>query len=149
MYEPNPPQYPPALIEVLAVWGWSVEHGGIPLDYAATVVADHECYTDPSSTGVEDATAEERHVWAAEDLSDWENVVARMAWPGNDAVDRERWDQPGDWEMREYLLKRLGITASCENTDRLLLRHCDEQIAACERELADQPADTNATDEGN
>lgn len=144
VYYPNPPHEPPALIEALAVWGWAVEHGGIPLTYAAEILADHASYVEHS--GVPDPTEEERRVWAAEDLTDWENVVARMYWPGDDAVDKERWDQPGDWEMREYLLRRLGLDDSHESTARLLLRHCDEQIAECERRLADQP-DTR-TDEG-
>jgi hypothetical protein len=35
---PDPrPCDPPPLIEALAVWGWAVEHGGVPLSYAARV----------------------------------------------------------------------------------------------------------------
>ena len=139
MYHPNPPSDPPALIEALAVWGWAVEHGGIPLDYAAAVLADHASYVEYS--GVPDPTEFERRTWAAEDLTDWENVVARMAWPGDEAVDEERWDDAPDWRMREFLLRRLGLTDSYESTDRLLLRHCDEQIAECNRLLSEQ--DTN------
>lgn len=146
VFHPNPPDEPPALIEVLAVWGWAVEHGGIPLAYAAEIVAEHSCYSNPASTGVDDATTAERRAWATEDLAAWEDVVARMAWPGDEAVDRERWDLPGDWEMREYLLRLLGLPDSAESTDRLLLRHCDEQIAKCERQLTDQPH--TRTDEG-
>jgi len=41
--------------------------------------------------------------------------------------------------MRDYLLRRLGLTDSCESTDRLLLRHCDEQVADCERPLDEEP----------
>ncbi|MFJ9412487.1 hypothetical protein [Streptomyces sp. NPDC101393] len=145
VFHPNPPDEPPALMEALAVWGWAVQHGGIPLEYAAAVLADHNCYVKHS--GVPDPTDSERWIWAAEDLADWETVVARMAWPGDDAVDKERWDQPGDWAMREFLLRRLRLPGSHESTDRLLLRHCDEQIAECKRRLADQP-DTR-TDEGN
>ena len=146
MYHPNPSSDPPALIEALAVWGWAVQHGGIPLDYAAAVLAEHACYVEHS--GVPDPTEFERRTWAAEDLADWENVVVRMSWPGDDAVDEERWDQPGDWRMREYLLPGLGLPDSHDTTDRLLLRHCHEQIAECERRMADQH-DTRTHDEGN
>ena len=86
-----------------------------------------------------------RRAWAAEDLADWEDVVVRMDWPGDDAVDAERWDQPGDWWIRAYLLERLGLPDSCEPTDRLVLRHCAEQIAACERQAAE---DDRTADEG-
>ncbi|MGK5544042.1 hypothetical protein ACSNOH_04800 [Streptomyces sp. URMC 127] len=58
---------------------------------------------------------------------------------GDQAVDEERWDQPGDWRIREYLLHRLRVPESHESTDRLLLRHRDEQIGACERQLTEQP----------
>ncbi|GHE51480.1 hypothetical protein [Streptomyces capitiformicae] len=140
MYTPNPRNHPPALIETLAVWGWAVAHGGIPLAYAAEIVADHSCYRQ--RTDIPDPTEFERRTWAAEDLTDWENILVRMAWPGDEAVDEERWDQPGDWRMREYLLNSLGLPDSCESTDRLLLRHCDERIAECERKIAEQSGTT-------
>ncbi|MFI1569057.1 hypothetical protein ACH4ZX_39635 [Streptomyces sp. NPDC020490] len=66
--------------------------------------------------------------WAAEDLIDWETAVVRMAWPGDDAVNEERWDAPADWRMREYLLRRLALADSHEATEDLLLCHCAEQI---------------------
>jgi hypothetical protein len=144
VFHPNPNSHPPALIESLAVWGWAVGHGRIPLAYAAGVLAEHSCYLRDS--GVPDPTGDERRTWAAEDLARWEDVVAEMAWPGDAAVDEERWDQPGDWRLREFLLRRLDVPDSPETTHQLLLRHCHEQIAECERLRADQP-DTH-TDEG-
>ncbi|WP_439681697.1 hypothetical protein [Embleya sp. MST-111070] len=60
--------------------GWAVEHGGVPLEYAADVLADHPVYVEDS--GVPDATETERWTWAAEDLADWEGIVVRMEWPG-------------------------------------------------------------------
>ncbi|MFF3617485.1 hypothetical protein [Streptomyces sp. NPDC002580] len=144
MHHPKPSD-PPPLIEALAVWGRAVQHGGIPLDYAAAVLADHPSYVEHS--GVPYPTDFERRTWAAEDLTDWENVVVHMDWPGDDAVDKERWDLPVDWEMRAYLLHRLGLTDSREATDRLLLRHCAEQIAECERRTAEQH-ETRTHDEG-
>ncbi|MFJ9968637.1 hypothetical protein [Streptomyces avermitilis] len=98
-------------------------------------------------TGVPDPTEFERRTWAAEDLTNWENVVARMAWPGDKAVDEERWDEAPDWRMREYLLHRLGLSDSHESTHRLLLRHCHERIAECKRQLDEQP-DTTTAEEG-
>ncbi|MFI1798996.1 hypothetical protein ACH427_16845 [Streptomyces sp. NPDC020379] len=142
--DPRPHEAPP-LIEAIAVWGWAVEHGGIPLDYAAGILADHDCYVEYS--GVPDPTENERRTWAAEDLANWEDVIVRMDWPGDDAIDEERWDQGADWKLREYLLRCHGLDESPENTEELLLRHCREQIAECERQLADQ-TDTR-TDEGN
>ncbi|MCX5097767.1 hypothetical protein OOK36_56040 [Streptomyces sp. NBC_00365] len=141
VFHPNPPSERPALIEALAVWGWAVAHGGIPLGYAAQALADHPSYM--KYTGVPDPTEFERRTWAAEDLTSWEDVVARMARPGDKAVDKERWDLPRDWEMREYLLRRLGLSDSHESTDRILRRYCDEQIGECERQLDEQP-DTTA-----
>lgn len=41
VFHPNLPSERPALIEALAVWGWAVAHGGIPLGYAAQALADH------------------------------------------------------------------------------------------------------------
>lgn len=145
VFHPNPPSERPALIEALAVWGWAVAHGGIPLGYAAQALADHPSYM--KHTAVHDPTECERRTWAAEDLTNWEDIVARMAWPGDKAVDKERWDLPPDWEMREHLLRRLGLTDSRESTDRLLRRHCDEQIAECERAL-DEQSDTTTAEEG-
>lgn len=142
VFHPNPPSEPPALIEALAVWGWAVEHGGIPLAYAAGVLADHPCYAEHS--GVPDPTEDERRTWAAEDLTNWEDIVVRMDWPGDDAVDEERWDQPPDWKLRETLL-RLGCADSEESTEQLLLRHCAEQIAECDRRIAEQ---SRTADEG-
>ncbi|MGC4987316.1 hypothetical protein ACLQ18_43220 [Streptomyces sp. DT193] len=55
VYAPNPPSQPPALIEALAVYGWAVAHGGLPLAYAADILAEHTCY-GPEHTGVPDAT---------------------------------------------------------------------------------------------
>lgn len=60
MYHPNPPSDPPALIEALTVWGWAVQHGGIPLNYAAAVLAEHACYVEHS--GVPDPTECERRM---------------------------------------------------------------------------------------
>ncbi|GGR10001.1 hypothetical protein GCM10010280_67180 [Streptomyces pilosus] len=53
MYHPNPSSDRPALIEDLTVWGWAVQHRGIPLDYAAAVLAPatsstRECPTPPN-----------------------------------------------------------------------------------------------------
>lgn len=70
------------------MWGWAVAHGGIPLDYAAQALADHPSYV--KHTGAPDPTEFERRTWAAEDLTNWEDVVARMAWPGNKVIPR-RW----------------------------------------------------------
>jgi hypothetical protein len=137
MYTPNPPHLPPALNECLAMWGWAVQHGNIPLDYAATVLAEHSCYSGERN-GVPDATADDRRAWAAEDLADWEDVVVEMTWPGDDAVEKERWDLSADWEFRAYLLKRLGLVFSVESTDRMLRRYCEEQIAECERQLTEK-----------
>lgn len=136
--------------------GWAVEHGGIPLEYAAVVLADHPVYVEDS--GVPDPTPTERWAWAAEDLTDWEEIVVRMDWPGDDAFDEQRWDQGADWQLRESLLHIIGRTDDPEPTTELLLRHCREQIAACdgavdrriaehERELDDGP-DARATEEG-
>ncbi|MGC4987317.1 hypothetical protein ACLQ18_43225 [Streptomyces sp. DT193] len=69
-----------------------------------------------------------------------------MAWPGDDAVDKEGWDLPPDWQMREYLLRRLRLSDSHESTDQLL-RHCAEQIAECDRRLDEQPDTTTAEEE--
>ncbi|MFN2539244.1 MAG: hypothetical protein ABR549_13995, partial [Mycobacteriales bacterium] len=93
-----------------------------------------------------DPTESERRTWAAEDLADWENVVTRMAWPGDEAVDEERWHDTPDWRLRETLLRHLGLTDSPQSTDDLLRRHCAERIAECDRQIAEQPG--TATDEG-
>ncbi|CAL9339400.1 hypothetical protein SUDANB176_00236 [Streptomyces sp. enrichment culture] len=143
MYHPDPPSDPPALIEALIVWGRAVEHDGIPLDYAAAVLTDHASCVEHS--GVPDPTGFERRTWAAEDLADGGSVVVRMDWPGDDAVDEEPWDQSGDWRMREYLLRRPGLPDSHESTGRLLLRHCDEQIAEHERRMAEPHDEGNRT----
>ncbi|GGX57601.1 hypothetical protein [Streptomyces chartreusis] len=137
VFHPNPPSEPPALVEALAVWGWAVEHGGIPLDYAARALADHPSYVTHS--GVPDPTSFERRTWAAEDLTNWEDAVARMAWPGDEAADKERWGDAPDWQMRQYLLSRLHLSDRDERTDRMLLRYCDERIAECEHQIDDRP----------
>ncbi|MFE3410552.1 hypothetical protein ACFXMT_20180 [Streptomyces mirabilis] len=49
--------------------------------------------------------------------------------------------------MREYLLRRLGLSDSHESTDRMLLRYCDARKAECERQLDEQP-DTATAEEG-
>lgn len=137
MYHPNPPSHPPALIETLAVWGWAVEHGRIPLPYAAGILADHASYLEDS--GVPDPTELERRTWATEDLTNWEDLVAQMAWPGDEAVDEEHWGDHPDWRTRNDLLRHLGLSHSPESIDRMLLRHCIDLIAECERRLAEQP----------
>lgn len=127
----NPrPSDPPPLIEVLAVWGWAVQHSGIPLAYAAAVVADHPVYTDHS--GVPDPTPDERLAWATEDLRSWEDVVVRMDWPGDDEI-RADW-----WERREQEVHR-----RLADLRRRLLQH---EIDTGLRALTE--ADPHPTDEG-
>jgi hypothetical protein len=132
---------PPPLIEALAVWGWAVQHGGIPLAYAAAVLADHPCYVHHS--GVDDPTPTERVAWASEDLTGWEDVVVRMDWPGDAAIDEERCDQDAYWRLREDLLRHLGHDAPEVPTSDLLARYCDQQIAECNRLLAEQHTDND------
>jgi hypothetical protein len=141
--EPRPDEAPP-LIEALAVWGWAVEHGGIPLEYAAAVLAEHPCYVeDPGAP-----TPAERRSWASEDLVGWEDAVVSMDWPGDDAFDRERWDQDAYWELRERVEQLLGVADSDETTDQLLHRYCQKRIAECER-MSDEQHLTRPNDEGN
>lgn len=137
--EPRPDEAPP-LIEALAVWGWAVQHGGIPMRYAAVILADH-----PSFLSRWDTRAE-RYRQARQTLADWEDVVVFMDWPGDDAIDEERWDQDAYWKLRERALRGLGLVESDETTDQLLHRYCQEQIAECER-LSDQQHPTRPTDE--
>ncbi|MEK8175023.1 hypothetical protein NKH77_55970 [Streptomyces sp. M19] len=70
---------------------------------------------------------------AARDLVRWEDAVVSMDWPGDDAVDKERWDQDAYWELRERALHDLGLVESDETTDQLLHRYCQKRIAECER----------------
>lgn len=141
--EPRPDEAPP-LIEVMAVWGWAVEHGGIPLEYAASTLAEHPWYVKYSGA----PTPAARWSRAARDLVGWEDAVVSMDWPGDDAIDEERWDQDAYWKLRERALQGLGLTESDETTDQLLHRYCLERIAECRR-MSDEQRPTRPTDEGN
>ncbi|NEA46815.1 hypothetical protein [Streptomyces sp. SID10815] len=133
------PSDPPPLIEALTVWGWVVEHGGVPLSYAARVLCDHPYYVRFS--GVDSPTRAERIRWALDNLKDWENIVVQMDWPGDDAFDEERWDQDAYWRLRERLLRDTGRTESSETTAELLQNHLDNRIAECERQQSNRPDD--------
>ena len=131
------PSDPPPLIEALAVWGWAVEHGGIPLPYAADVLSDHPSYVTHS--GVDNPTKDERTSWALEDLEEWENTVVHMDWPGDDAIDEERWDQDAYWQLRDYVLRSTGRTESTETTTELLRNYLADRIAECEQQSTGEP----------
>ncbi|MCS0606015.1 hypothetical protein NX794_33125 [Streptomyces sp. LP11] len=140
--EPRPDEAPP-LIEALAVWGWAVEHGGIPARYAAIILADHPCFLSRWDTRAE------RYYQARKHLADWENVVVYMDWPGDQAIEEERWDQDAYWWLRERALRGLGLVESDETTEQLTHRYLQEQIAECERLAAKQdPRRIRPTDEG-
>jgi hypothetical protein len=116
-----------------------VEHGGVPLSYAARVLCDHPCYV--KSPGVDSPTRAQRIRWALDDLKDWEDIVVRMDWPGDEAVDEERWDQDAYWRLRERLLRDTGRTESSEPTAELLRDYLDDRIAECERRQGSPPDD--------
>lgn len=85
----------PPLIEALAVWGFAVAQGAVPLRYAAAVLAEHAAYVHRGGTRVQrqqDATA---------DLAEWVEVIVYMDWPGDDAIDTEPWHRPRGWWMHD------------------------------------------------
>jgi len=136
---PEPPPY----MEALTVWGWAVQHGGIPLDYAAAVLAEHavwEHYGNP--------LLHRRPALAAEHLLDWENILVKVEWPGDEAIDRERWERPADWEQRDRLLADLaavGLPAEdSESTEALWVRYLGFRLAQTQAQAPlRRPPDTD------
>ncbi|MFC1405671.1 MULTISPECIES: hypothetical protein [Streptacidiphilus] len=121
---------PPCWVEALAVYGWAVQHGGLPLAYAADVLADHGLLTldDKHSRS-------QRLEIARQQLQDWEDALVWMEWPGDDAIDRERWDQGADWELREGAIRSLQQAGlpyqDDESTNALLSRYASFRAAQC------------------
>ena len=110
--------------------------GRVPLDHAAQALADHPSYL--KHTGVPDPHRVRAPHGSRRGPHQLRGRVARMAWPGDKAVDEERWDDTPDWRMLD-LLAPPGSARRRESTDRLLLRYCDERIAKCDRQLDEWP----------
>ena len=121
---------PPCWVEALAVYGWAVQHGGIPIAYAADVLAEHGLLTYQGRY-----TRGKRMAIAIEQLQDWENALVESEWPGDDAIDQERWDQGADWWFRERVLQdlqRAGLPyRDDESTNALLGRYASFRAAQC------------------
>lgn len=123
---------PPPYVEALAVYGWAVQHGGIPLAYAVEILAEHGLLT---LTHPGDDTQAERRAVAREQLVEWEDVLVESEWPGDEAIDQERWDQPADWHLREEVQRDLYKAnlpfEEHESTDVLLARYARFRAAQC------------------
>jgi hypothetical protein len=126
MTRPEPPCY----VEALAVYGWAVQHGGIPLAYAADVLAEHGMLTCQGKY-----TRAQRLEFAFQHLRHWEDQLVWSEWPGDEAIDQERWDQGADWHLREGVLRDLqhaGLAfQDSESTDELLRRLVLFRAAQC------------------
>ena len=105
---PPPASEPPCGVEALAVYGRAVEIGVLPLTYAADLLAQIPFYVHTkAAAGEPEPSAEDRAAWAAADLQRWMDILTESWWPGDDAVDEERWDLPADWRTRESIVRHL------------------------------------------